>query len=203
MCIVGQPKSTSQYIQVTGRIGRSWWERPGLVVTVYTASKPRDRSHFEKFRSYHEQLYAQVEPASVTPFSQPALERALHAVMAVYARQTANQTLAKSPYPYPYQFVAKLRRAVLERVAVVDPEEAGTAERVFDKRADEWRRWERQRWDGRLTDEDMPLLRLAGTYVRADHRQQSWSTQMSMRTVDAECQAEVTRLYIEGDERSA
>src|SRR6202007_2382560 len=93
MTVVGQPKTTSQYIQVTGRVGRRWWERPGLIVTIYGASKPRDRSHFEKFRSYHERLYAQVEPTSVTPYSPPALDRGLHAVMAAYTRQTGDSHL--------------------------------------------------------------------------------------------------------------
>jgi len=64
------------------------------VVTLYSPSKPRDRSHFERFRAYHERLYAHVEPTSVTPFSPPALERALHAVLTVYARQAGSQAVA-------------------------------------------------------------------------------------------------------------
>src|SRR5205085_2201575 len=108
MGVVGQPKTTSQYIQVTGRVGRRWWERPGLVVTIYSASKPRDRSHFERFRSYHERLYAQVEPTSVTPFSPPAMDRALHAVMVAYARQAGDQQVAESPYPYPARLIDEL-----------------------------------------------------------------------------------------------
>jgi ATP-dependent helicase YprA (DUF1998 family) len=56
MAVVGQPKSTSQYIQVTGRVGRRWEERPGLIATIYSPTKPRDRSHYQKFQSYHERL---------------------------------------------------------------------------------------------------------------------------------------------------
>src|SRR5262249_16797387 len=72
MLIVGQPKTTAQYIQVAGRVGRRWWDAPGLVVTLLSPSKPRDRSHYEKFRTTHERLYSEVEPTSVTPFSPPA-----------------------------------------------------------------------------------------------------------------------------------
>jgi len=87
MSIVGQPKTTAQYIQVSGRVGRRADERPGLVTTIYNNAKPRDKSHYEDFRSYHQKLYAKVEPSSVTPYSQPAIERGFSAQMIAYARQ--------------------------------------------------------------------------------------------------------------------
>ncbi len=202
MAIVGQPKSTSQYIQVTGRVGRSWWERPGLVATIYTASKPRDRSHFEKFRSYHERLYAQVEPASVTPFSPPALDRALHAVMVLYTRQMGDETVAQLPYPYPDKLIDNLRSILLPRVNTVDAAETENFERVFEKRAAEWERWKRTVWEKKSADDSFLLLR-AGSYADADNKLFSWSTPMSMRNVDAECQAEITTLYLQEENEEA
>jgi hypothetical protein len=87
MGIVGQPKTTSQYIQVTGRVGRRWWERPGLILTLYNPNKSRDRSHFEQFHSYHRRLYERVEPTSATPFAPPAIQRALPGALIAWARQ--------------------------------------------------------------------------------------------------------------------
>ncbi|EOG7788262.1 helicase-related protein [Vibrio fluvialis] len=87
MSIVGQPKTTAQYIQVSGRVGRRANERPGLVTTIFNNAKPRDKSHYEDFRAYHQKLYAQVEPSSVTPYSRPAIERGFSALMVSYVRQ--------------------------------------------------------------------------------------------------------------------
>jgi hypothetical protein len=195
MTVVGQPKTTSQYIQVTGRVGRRWWERPGLVVTIYGASKPRDRSHFEKFRSYHERLYAQVEPTSVTPFSPPVLDRALHAIMVSYARQLGDRNIARSPYPYPGKLIEQLREIILPRVKSIDPEELQNVVRVFDKRADEWQRWQRNVWEAH-SGEEIPLLRYAGPYASPEQARLSWPTATSMRDVDAQCEAIITNLYL-------
>ena len=202
MTVVGQPKTTSQYIQVTGRVGRKA-DRPGLVVTIYTASKPRDRSHFEKFRSYHEQLYAQVEPTSVTPFSRPALDRAVHAVMASYVRQLGDTDQAESPYPFPASLLAEVEDLLVQRANVVDPSELAALQRVIQRRCNEWKHWQRLRWAGSLNAEDMPLMRPAGAYVTQENSRVSWPTPQSLRNVDAECQAEITQLYMPREDENA
>lgn len=84
MLMVGQPKLTSEYIQASSRVGRSY---PGVVFVQYDATKSRDRSHYEQFRSYHDSFYRFVEPTGATPFSKPARERALHAIFVAMLRQ--------------------------------------------------------------------------------------------------------------------
>jgi len=195
MAVIGQPKTTSQYIQVTGRVGRKS-DRPGLVVTIYAASKPRDRSHFEKFRSYHERLYAQVEPTSVTPFSRPALDRAAHAVIASYVRQAGDADQAESPYPFPAALFEAAAKILCDRAASIDPDELPALRRILLRRADEWQRWQRLRWEGPMQMEDTPLMRPAGAYVSSDKARVSWATPQSLRNVDAECQVEITQLYM-------
>ena len=86
MAAVGQPKTTSEYIQSTSRVGRSS-DGPGLVVTIYNWARPRDLSHYETFEHYHATFYRQVEALSVTPFSPRALDRGLSAVFVALARQ--------------------------------------------------------------------------------------------------------------------
>jgi hypothetical protein len=85
MVVNGQPKTTSEYIQATSRVGRNvrW---PGLVVTCFNPFKPRDRSHYERFTAYHESFYRFVEATSLTPFSGPALERGLAAALVAITR---------------------------------------------------------------------------------------------------------------------
>lgn len=85
MVVAGQPKTSSEYIQASSRVGRDA-DRPGLVVTVLNLFKPRDRSHYERFRAYHESFYRFVEAGSVTPFSTPALDRGLAGLLVAMTR---------------------------------------------------------------------------------------------------------------------
>lgn len=86
MVVLGQPKTSAEYIQATSRVGRDL-NRPGLVVTLLNVHKPRDRSHYERFEMYHATFYRAIEATSVTPFSPRALDRALAGALVALCRQ--------------------------------------------------------------------------------------------------------------------
>ncbi len=85
MGVLGQPKTAAEYIQATSRVGRTD-DAPGLVVTLLNIHKPRDRSHYERFRHFHETFYRSVEVGSVTPFSARALDRGFAGALVALAR---------------------------------------------------------------------------------------------------------------------
>ncbi len=200
MAIVGQPKTTAQYIQVSSRIGRDF-EKPGLVVVLYGPSKPRDRSHYERFRPYHQKLYAQVEPTSVTPFSPPAVDRALHSVIVAAVLQLgARHTVSSKPDPFPLVEGSALRMLVEEmieeRVAVVAPEERDAVMEKFRKRLLEWRVWQPAEYGNfRPPQQDATLIYPAGSTKPPSWGNKGWPTMSSLRNVDASCEAEVTQFF--------
>ena len=87
MIMSGQPKTTGDYIQATGRIGR---DNGGLIVTLYRSGKPRDLNHYELFSSYHSRIHLDVEPVSVSPFSKGALEKGLGPSVVAFLRTSSN-----------------------------------------------------------------------------------------------------------------
>ena len=85
MVVLGQPKAHAEYIQATSRVGRDD-ARPGLILTLLNVHKPRDRSHYERFRHYHETFYRSVEVGSVTPFAARALDRGFAGALVALSR---------------------------------------------------------------------------------------------------------------------
>jgi len=114
MIVNGQPKTTAEYIQASSRVGRPD-NGAGLVVTLYNWTRPRDRSHYERFRAYHESFYRNVEATSVTPFSARARDRALHGVLVALLRLSINQ-LASSPSAISDKQVQGAVQAIIESI---------------------------------------------------------------------------------------
>lgn len=140
MITAGQPKATAEYIQATSRVGRQF---PGIVATVYTWSRPRDLSHYERFEHYHSTFYQQVEALSVTPFADRALDRGLTGVLAALIRLqdgdlNRNDAAGELDLQHPSVIAAKeLLRKRAETVTGLN----SSADRVVnmsDHRLDRW-----------------------------------------------------------------
>lgn len=128
MLMVGQPKLTSEYIQASSRVGRSY---PGVAFVQYDATKSRDRSHYERFRSYHDSFYRFVEPTGATPFSRPARERALHAVLVSMLRQMTGMSEDKDAIYFDEKYFAdklkKIEDFIVDRVTGINERSDGQA----------------------------------------------------------------------------
>jgi hypothetical protein len=114
MLMLGQPKTTAEYIQASSRVGRDS-AKPGLVVVLLNPNRPRDRSHYEHFAYSHDVFYRDVEATSVTPFSERALERGLPAITVALARHL-NDQLTPSSRAGDSEALANVREAVAEAI---------------------------------------------------------------------------------------
>ncbi len=190
MTIIGQPKTTSEYIQASSRVGRRV-ESPGIVVTNYNPSRSRDRSHYEHFRSYHQTLYQHVEPTSVTPFAVPVRERALHALIVILCRFWGGSSLRDRPnQPPDAQLIQRVKRTIRERVMSVDPDEWPKTEAHVDEIMRKWSNAPRSKYgDFRPPTEELPMMYPAGGQEHPHWPETPYPTPSSMRNVDASCSA--------------
>jgi hypothetical protein len=130
MLVFGQPKTSSEYIQATSRVGRDK-AKPGLIVTLLNAHKPRDRSHYERFNVYHRTFYRSVEATSVTPFSPRALDRALAGALVGLSRHLLPAMEAPSKAGSVQSHLPELQQAVRifsERAKIHDVDKAHSQE---------------------------------------------------------------------------
>jgi hypothetical protein len=194
MLMNGQPKATAEYIQATSRVGRS--ATLGLVFGLFRATKPRDRSHYENFRSYHSALYRHVEPTSVTPYSPPSRDRALHAALVILVRHriglAADATAGRVRDHLPE--VRDLAGRLVDVVGRVEPRERSGAQEYLERFLEDW--VDR----AKAADADSKNL-----YYKTNGKGQmnllkdfnargnAWSTLGSMRNVDRESLVEVLR----------
>ncbi|PKI04771.1 helicase [Staphylococcus xylosus] len=186
MTIIGQPKTTAQYIQVSGRVGRKPDESPGLVVTIYNRGDSNDKSHYEHFNEFHQKLYANVEETSVTPFSHFSIERGFPAVLIGYLRQCFDEkTLGYEPdieiikrnFDKIKDFVYD---NILKKMKMVDNAEEEKVRYLFEKIIKELYTFEYDVWEN-TSNKNGYINRLNAQDIGDEQR----SVIFSMRNVDA------------------
>ena len=148
--------------------------------------------------TFHERLYSQIEPTSVTPFALPVLQRALPASIIAYIRQTASEN--QVPFPIPEQRYQEALEFILTRARIADPDVEKDIRMVAERRFEEWNEWRPMNWE-RKAERVGYLLRRAGSDSE-DGQPYGWNTPMSMRNVDAECQLKISASHNSMNEAS-
>lgn len=137
MVVNAQPKTLSEYIQATSRVGRG--DVPGLIITMYNNMRARDRSHYETFETWHRSFYRDIEATSVTPFASRAQDKAVHAVLVALARHKIpgmDQRPILDDIRRPQ--VEQIASLIEERVARVDPGEHVAVSKKLTHLIDQW-----------------------------------------------------------------
>jgi hypothetical protein len=197
MGVLGQPKTTAQYIQVTGRVGRRWQDRPGLVLMLYNSSKARDLSHFEQFHSYHRRLYERVEPTSATPYTSSAIRRALGGLIVSFLRQT--DSAFESEVRFEEKAFEDALKLVKDRASKIVRRSWDTIEPILDAQAraiaKTWKDNPHTCWnEWNLGNDDRPVIRTFDQYANFLQKEGSFPVPTSMRQVDKAGGAIITQI---------
>lgn len=191
MTVNGQPKTTSEYIQATSRIGRSS-SAPGIVFTIYNPGKPRDKSHYEQFKSYHSKIYSHVEPTSVTPFSVRLRERALHAIIIALVRFFEDASKYNDPTIIPSDNeIEKLFSIIENRVTSIDESELDNTMKHMGEIIREWKKQTPQKYHDFSAGEALPLMFPIGTKRHVSWGNYGMPTPTSLRNVDMSSEVDV------------
>ncbi len=142
MVVNSQPKSTSEYVQATGRVGRG---PEGLVVVLFNWARPRDQSHFERFFDYHQRIQSHVEAMTVTPFSDGARRRGLHSAYVAMARVKRATDLSHNSDADNFTTLVRgspeciaVEEGIMGRVSGVAPEVRTESRAELDSFLDDW-----------------------------------------------------------------
>ena len=189
MLVVGQPKTTAEYIQATSRVGR---ETPGLVFTLYNQMRSRDKSHFEQFCQYHESFYKFVEATSITPFAERARDRALQTLYIILARYYVDD-LAENENAGRFRRGLKgldgVRNYILEYVSRVDPDEYENVIEELNEIESEWEELALQNPD--LTFRKDPFQKTPSLFMDDYAEDSRFRVLNSMRSVETSVQVVV------------
>lgn len=204
MLMVGQPKTTSEYIQATSRVGRGAVR--GVITTLFRSNRARDRSHFETFRAYHEALYRSVEPTSVTPWSLASRERSLAGALVTLVRHlgpglSANRDAKQLDLDNP-SHASTVDALVEQFLEIITRSDKVESDETRDSLRYLLNRWNQRAHDARESGDDLLYDRSKTTdkalLKRFGQDGEGWLVADSMRSVEPNVAVEVREPFEEG-----
>jgi len=203
LTIMSQPKTTAQYIQVAGRVGRDAENGPGLIVMLYNTGRARDRSVYERFQPFHETVYAQVEPISVTPFAIEAMNHGLtSAILSLYRMLSPTLSSSSSVDWSVFDYAVDVIRSRMASLGIGEQSTSDFEQQIVQLR-DYWSVYAPSAWEYSFGEEkgnheaaSVPaLMRKRREKMSEVHGDNSIMVMTSMRSVDGQTQLQIANPY--------
>ncbi|MDF2003813.1 DISARM system helicase DrmA [Bacillus pumilus] len=192
MFVQGQPKTTSEYIQATSRVGRKY---PGVVFVLLNSLRSRDLSHFERFKAYHQALYRHVETMSVTPFAKGALYKGLTGTFIGFMRQTIMEINAEQSPKKIVQLQNKVDTASVQFLERVQNANGATIENEVKDLLEWWRELAWKHAEDTLAYKESKYVKayLLKNFNEEVNVKDARPAMMSLRNVEAVIEIEVLK----------
>jgi len=168
MLMNGQPKNVAEYIQASSRVGR---KDRGIVINLLDANRSRDKSYFENYVPFNNAYYKFVEPLSVTPFTEVALDKVLASLLVCYVRHIQGLNEDKQAKDFDGDFTG-LKEFIQSRIK--NQTQLDYALAKLKELAQRWT--EKTEANPNLTYKDGLIHKLSDL--------DEWSLMMSMREID-------------------
>ena len=173
MLMNGQPRNIAEYIQASSRVGRG---KKGLVINLLDPNKAREKSLFENYLSVNAAYYQYVEPLSVTPYTEIALEKMVKSLLVTYVRHLKGHATNDSAGCYQNGSFEELKELLLLRIQ--DESQRKYAEQLLEGLDRSWL----------AKKENVPFLQYkkkgSGLIDPSDKFESDWNLMESMREVD-------------------
>lgn len=174
MLINGMPKNIAEYIQASSRIGRS---TKGLAITLLNPNRAREKSYFEHFNNFHQAFYKNVEPLSITPFTDNTIDKMLSSLMVTYVRnKIPGKTGNKDAVHFQKEDIEGLKTLIKKRFGE-HTAEFNWFERKLDNLAYDW--------IARIRESGIKEYKELLKKPAEKNENQDWVLMQSMREIDS------------------
>jgi len=191
MQINGIPRNTAEYIQASSRVGR---KDKGLVVALFDSNRARDKSYFESFMSFHQSLYKQIEPLSVTPFTENTIGKMIASLLIAYVRHKKGLNKNNDAKHFTKDTVEDFKALINERF--LDNSNKDFCYLKIDELAQDWDDKVKQEnpYD-KYKGKDSALLSSPDQRANSENK---WVIMQSMRDIDSNSFIQIQHPFIGG-----
>ena len=193
MQINGIPRNTAEYIQASSRVGR---KDKGLVTTLFDSNRARDKSYFENFLSFHNSLYKQIEPLSITPFTENTIDKMISSLMVTYVRHKQGLNKNKDIRHFTKESIVDFKALIKKRFP--NNTNIDFCYRKIDELATDWD--DKIKQDNpydKYKGKESALLSTPDQGINSDDTK--WIVMQSMRDIDSSSFIQIQHPFIGGN----